>query len=255
MSRFAATRPISTASRSMPISNGAGRGLPRRQALNRTGINANSRRALDSGDGVSTVRAIPNTRKIRASFRIFPAAAAREPERGADRLAPADAARRHDPAVERRHLFLAAARVCACCKKVEQIVREEQDRAGAQEILMPTIQPAELWRESGRYEDYGKEMLRITRPARARDAVRADQRGAGHRDRPRRDQELSRPAEEPLPHPVEVPRRGAAALRRHARARIPDEGRLQLRPRRQGGASTPTTRCSSPICAPSRAWG
>ncbi|HEX3882516.1 MAG TPA: proline--tRNA ligase [Stellaceae bacterium] len=46
--------------------------------------------------------------------------------------------------------------------KVEQIVREEQDRAGAQEILMPTIQPAELWRESGRYDDYGKEMLRIT---------------------------------------------------------------------------------------------
>jgi len=46
-------------------------------------------------------------------------------------------------------------------KKVERIVREEQDRAGVQEILMPTIQPAELWRESGRYEDYGKEMLRI----------------------------------------------------------------------------------------------
>jgi prolyl-tRNA synthetase len=47
-------------------------------------------------------------------------------------------------------------------KRVEQIVREEQDRAGAQEILMPTLQPAELWRESGRYDDYGKEMLRIT---------------------------------------------------------------------------------------------
>ena len=47
-------------------------------------------------------------------------------------------------------------------KKVERIVREEQDRAGAQEILMPTIQPAELWRESGRYDDYGKEMLRIS---------------------------------------------------------------------------------------------
>ncbi len=46
-------------------------------------------------------------------------------------------------------------------KKVERIVREEQDRTGAQEILMPTIQPAELWRESGRYDDYGKEMLRI----------------------------------------------------------------------------------------------
>jgi prolyl-tRNA synthetase len=47
-------------------------------------------------------------------------------------------------------------------RRVEQIVREEQDRAGAQEILMPTLQPAELWRESGRYDDYGKEMLRIT---------------------------------------------------------------------------------------------
>jgi len=46
-------------------------------------------------------------------------------------------------------------------KKIEQIVREEQDAAGCQEMLMPTIQPAELWRESGRYEDYGKEMLRI----------------------------------------------------------------------------------------------
>src|SRR5580700_8561486 len=45
--------------------------------------------------------------------------------------------------------------------KVCRIVREEQNRAGAIELLMPTIQPAELWRESGRYEDYGKEMLRI----------------------------------------------------------------------------------------------
>lgn len=46
-------------------------------------------------------------------------------------------------------------------KKVCRIVREEQDRAGAIELLMPNIQPAELWRESGRYDDYGKEMLRI----------------------------------------------------------------------------------------------
>ena len=45
--------------------------------------------------------------------------------------------------------------------KIEQIVREEQDRAGALEMLMPTIQPADLWKESGRYEAYGKEMLRI----------------------------------------------------------------------------------------------
>jgi prolyl-tRNA synthetase len=46
-------------------------------------------------------------------------------------------------------------------KRIEQIVREEQDAAGCQEMLMPTIQSADLWRESGRYEDYGKEMLRI----------------------------------------------------------------------------------------------
>lgn len=46
-------------------------------------------------------------------------------------------------------------------RKIEQIVREEQDAAGAQEVLMPTIQSADLWRESGRYDDYGKEMLRI----------------------------------------------------------------------------------------------
>ena len=46
-------------------------------------------------------------------------------------------------------------------KKIEQIVREEQNRAGAVEMLMPTLQQADLWRESGRYDAYGKEMLRI----------------------------------------------------------------------------------------------
>ncbi|RZO49175.1 MAG: proline--tRNA ligase, partial [Candidatus Pelagibacterales bacterium] len=46
-------------------------------------------------------------------------------------------------------------------KKIEQVVREEQNNIGAQELLMPTIQSAEIWKESGRYEDYGEEMLRI----------------------------------------------------------------------------------------------
>ena len=46
-------------------------------------------------------------------------------------------------------------------KKIEKIVREEQDRIGVQEMLMPTIQSSEIWKESGRYEDYGEEMLRI----------------------------------------------------------------------------------------------
>ena len=47
-------------------------------------------------------------------------------------------------------------------RKIEQVVREEMNAAGCQEILMPAIQPAELWEESGRYQDYGREMLRIT---------------------------------------------------------------------------------------------
>ena len=47
-------------------------------------------------------------------------------------------------------------------KKIENIVREEQNKIFAQEILMPTIQSSEIWKESGRYDDYGEEMLRIT---------------------------------------------------------------------------------------------
>jgi len=46
-------------------------------------------------------------------------------------------------------------------KKIETIVREEQNKIGAQEVLMPTIQSSEIWKESGRYDDYGEEMLRI----------------------------------------------------------------------------------------------
>src|SRR4030066_138566 len=46
-------------------------------------------------------------------------------------------------------------------RKVEAIVREEMNRAGAQEVLMPMVIPAELWQESGRWDEYGKELLRI----------------------------------------------------------------------------------------------
>ena len=46
-------------------------------------------------------------------------------------------------------------------KKIESIVRKEQNNIGAQEMLMPTIQSADIWKESGRYNDYGDEMLRI----------------------------------------------------------------------------------------------
>src|SRR6202040_208645 len=47
-------------------------------------------------------------------------------------------------------------------KKIREIVPEGQDRAGARKLLMPTLQLADLWRESGRYDAYGPEMLRIT---------------------------------------------------------------------------------------------
>ena len=50
----------------------------------------------------------------------------------------------------------------AAIRKVEQIIREEMNRAGAQELLMPMVQPASLWEESGRWDEYGKELLRFT---------------------------------------------------------------------------------------------
>ena len=89
-------------------------------------------------------------------------------------------------------------------KKIEQIVREEQDRSGAVEMLMPTIQSADLWRESGRYDAYGKEMLRIT-------------------DRADREMLFGPTNEEMI---TEIFR---SAFRHHARARIPHEGRLFVR--------------------------
>ena len=46
-------------------------------------------------------------------------------------------------------------------RKVEEIVREEMDRAGCQEILMPVVSPAELWKETGRWDVYGKELWRV----------------------------------------------------------------------------------------------
>ena len=122
------------------------------------------------------------------------------------------------------------------------------------ELLMPTIQSADLWRESGRYDDYGKEMLRI-KDRHERDMLYGPTNEEMITEIFRAYVRLLQgPAAQPLSHPVEVPRRGAAALRRDARPRIPDEGRLFLRPRLRRARSTPTTRCSSPICAPSRGW-
>ena len=59
-------------------------------------------------------------------------------------------------------------------RNIAQIVREEQDAIGAQEVLMPTLQPAELWKRSGRYDAYGPEMLRITDRHQLRDVPGQD---------------------------------------------------------------------------------
>ena len=115
--------------------------------------------------------------------------------------------------------------------KVCRIIREEQNRAGAIEILMPTIQSADLWRESGRYDDYGKEMLRI-QDRHERDMLFGPTNEEMVTDIFRSYVTLLQgPAAQPLSHPVEVPRRGASAFRRDARSRVPDEGCLFLRSR------------------------
>ena len=65
-------------------------------------------------------------------------------------------------------------------RKVENIVREEMDRAGAIELLMPAVQPAELWQESGRWEKYGPELLRLKDRHQRDFRHRTDARGSHH---------------------------------------------------------------------------
>jgi hypothetical protein len=102
-------------------------------------------------------------------------------------------------------------------RKVEAIVREEMNKAGAIELLMPLVQPAELWQETGRWDKMGPELLRVK-----------DRHG---RDCAQRDQILPPDSVEFLPHPDQVPRRAPSALWLDARPRIHHEGRLFLRPR------------------------
>ena len=116
-------------------------------------------------------------------------------------------------------------------RKVEQIVREEMDAAGAQEVLLPIVQPLELWERSGRDKAYGPLMFRLARPQGDRLLPLADGRGGGHQHRRPGVRLVPRPAGEPVPDQLEVPRRAAAALRPAARPRVPDEGRVLLRRR------------------------
>ena len=114
-------------------------------------------------------------------------------------------------------------------RKVEKIIREEMNAAGAQEVLMPAVQPSEIWKESGRWSLYGKELLRVSDRKDAEfvigptheevitDIVRDEVHS--YKDTPL----------EPVPDPDQVPRRDQAALRRHEGPRIHHEGCLFLR--------------------------
>ena len=116
-------------------------------------------------------------------------------------------------------------------QKISAIVREEQDRSGAIEL-------SDADHPVGRSVARERALRRLWQgdaahqgPPRARHALWADQRGNDHRDLPRLREVVQGPAAQSLSHPVEIPRRGAPALRADARPRIPHEGRLLLRHR------------------------
>ena len=138
--------------------------------------------------------------------------------------------------------------------KVERIVREEMDRAGALELCMPTVQPAELWQESGRWSKYGPELLRF-KDRHDREFAYGPTHEEVITDIARR--ELRSYKQLPVNFyqiQIQVPRRDPPALRRDARARIPDEGRLFLPRRRGEPRRRATARCSMPTRASSPAW-
>ena len=117
-------------------------------------------------------------------------------------------------------------------RKVEAVVREEMNRAGAIELLMPTIQPRELWEETGRWQKFGGQLLKIKDRKEAEYCYAPTAEEVDHRFRPPGAGQLQAAAGQLLPDPDQVPRRDPPALRGDARARIPDEGRVFVPPDR-----------------------
>ena len=176
---------------------------------------------------------------------------ARAARRRRGAVAQAHGARRAHPPGRRRDCGRGCPRAGACTASVEQIVREEIDAIGGQEMLMPVLMPAEPWRRTGRYEI--DELFKLKDRKRRRHGARDDPRGVRHDARRAARALLPRPAAHPLPLPDEGARRAAAARRRPAHARVHHEGRLhasiatatgldvELREARRA----PTTRSSS----------
>ena len=135
-------------------------------------------------------------------------------------------------------------------RKVEAIVREEMNRAGAVEMTMPVIQPAELWQETGRFEQDGPGAAAHQGPARPRLRGAADQRGSRHRHGAR--QEIKSYKQLPKNfYQIQTKFRDERRPRfgSDARARVHHEGRLQLRPR-PGLLQKPATTGWQPSLSP-----
>ena len=90
-------------------------------------------------------------------------------------------------------------------RKIEAIVREEMNRAGAQELLMPVTSPAELWQDSGRWDVYGKELLRFKDRHERDFCLAPTHEESDHRYRAPGRPFLPRAPHEPLPDPDQVP--------------------------------------------------
>ena len=136
-------------------------------------------------------------------------------------------------------------------RKIERIVREEMDRAGAQELLMPIASPAELWQESGRWEYYGNELMRFKDRHEREFCLGPTHEEIDHRSRAPSVRSYRELPIEPLSDSDQVSRRDSSALRPDARARVHHEGRLQLFTPTSTTAGVSTTTCTIPTGASS----
>ena len=127
---------------------------------------------------------------------------------------------------------------------VEAIIREEINAIGGQEMLMPVLQPAELWRRTGRYEI--DELFKLTDRKESEHVLAMTARGGAHLPRRPRGPLLPRAADDPLPRTDQGARRAAAAGGRAADSRVHDEGLLLLRPRRRGPGARATSCTATP---------
>ncbi len=140
-------------------------------------------------------------------------------------------------------------------RKVEAVVREEMNAAGAIELLMPAVQPAELWQESRRWGEYGPELLRF-KDRHQRDFCLGPTHEEVVSDVVRREVKSYRQLPLNLYQiQIKVPRRNPAPLRSDARARVHHEGRLFVS-RGQGEPRCDLPRrCTTAMRGSSRGWG